>query len=109
MICLCSETVCCYDSQSNKVKFSSKGLNERTLEDCGDDHLCKYHNLLEKVVNETSTNRSFCTKQQDVLAYGETKKELSQFYPKKVISRTPNTLGSLISKYSKFSVKFQCF
>ena len=36
MLCLCSKTNCCYDKQTNKSKFSSKGLNKRTLEDCGD-------------------------------------------------------------------------
>ena len=35
MLCLCSKTYC-YDSNSNKHKFSSNGLNKRTLEDCGD-------------------------------------------------------------------------
>ena len=35
MLCLCSKTYCCYDSISNKYKISSKGLNKRTLEDCG--------------------------------------------------------------------------
>ena len=34
MVCLCSKTYCCYDRKSNKYKFSSKGLNKRTLEDC---------------------------------------------------------------------------
>ena len=36
MLCLCSKTNCCYDKHTNKYKFSSKGLNKRTLEDCGD-------------------------------------------------------------------------
>ena len=36
MLCLCSKTYCCYDSNSNKYKFSSKGLSKRTLENCGD-------------------------------------------------------------------------
>ena len=30
MLCLCSKTYCCYDFTSNKLKFSSKGLNKRT-------------------------------------------------------------------------------
>ena len=37
IICLCSKTYCCYDSQSNKCKFSCKNLNKRTLEYSGDD------------------------------------------------------------------------
>ena len=33
VLCLCSKTYCCYDSNSNKYIFSSKGLNNRMLED----------------------------------------------------------------------------
>ena len=36
MLCLCSKTYCCYNKQTNKHKFSSKGLNKRTLAKCGD-------------------------------------------------------------------------
>ena len=42
MLRLCSKTYCCYDKQTNKYKFSSKGLNKRTLEDCGDGQMSKY-------------------------------------------------------------------
>ena len=42
MLCLCSKIYCCYDSNSNKYKFSSKGLNKRTLEDCRDGLVAKY-------------------------------------------------------------------
>ena len=31
MFCLCIETYCCYDSNSNIYNFSSKALNKRTL------------------------------------------------------------------------------
>ena len=33
LLCLCSKTYCCYDSNSNKYWFSSKISNKRTLED----------------------------------------------------------------------------
>ena len=36
MLCLCSKTYCCYDKHTKKYKFSSKGLNKRTFENCGD-------------------------------------------------------------------------
>ena len=39
MLCLCSETYCCYDVTSNKLKFSSEGLNKRDLEQSGDGPL----------------------------------------------------------------------
>ena len=41
LLCLCSKTYCCYDSKSDKFKFSSKGLNKRTLEDTGDGTMSK--------------------------------------------------------------------
>ena len=42
MLCLCSKTYCCYDSKSDIFKFSSKGLNKRTLDDTGDGPMSKY-------------------------------------------------------------------
>ena len=57
----CKETYCCYDSQSNRFRFSSKGLNNRTLEDCSNGPMCKYRNVLESIFIVTSTNRSFRT------------------------------------------------
>ena len=42
MLCLCGKTYCCYDSISKKYKISSKGLNKRTLEDCGDGPMATY-------------------------------------------------------------------
>ena len=59
ILCLCSETYCCYDSNSNKNKLSSKGLNKITLEDCGDGPMAKYRKVSDEVINVTSTNRGF--------------------------------------------------
>ena len=42
MLRLSSKTYCCYDQKRNKYKNSSKGLNKRTLEDCGDGPMSKY-------------------------------------------------------------------
>ena len=47
MLCLCSKTYCSYDSKSNKYKFSCKGVNKRTLEDCGDGPMAKYRKFLD--------------------------------------------------------------
>ena len=65
-ICLCSKTYCCYNSQSNKFKFSSKSLNKRLLEDNGNGLMCKKSNVLEGSNNLTSTKRGFCTVQHAV-------------------------------------------
>ena len=35
MICLCSETYCCFDKCRNKTKISSKSFTKRTLEEMG--------------------------------------------------------------------------
>ena len=79
MLCLCSKTYCCYDKQTNKYKFSSKGLNKRTFEDCGDGPMSKYRKVLEEAVNVTSTNRGFRTIQHSVATYEQLKKGLSYF------------------------------
>ena len=85
MLCLCSKTYCCYDKQVNKYKFSSKGLNKRTLEDCGDGPMSKYRKVLEEAVNVTSTNRGFRTIQHSVATYEQTKKGFSYFCPKRIV------------------------
>ena len=72
MLCLCSKTYCCYDKQTNKYKFSSKGLNKRTLEDCGDGTMSKYRKVLEESVTVISTNRRFRTNQHSVARYEQT-------------------------------------
>ena len=91
MLCLCSKTYFCYDKQTNKHKFSSKGLNKRTLEECGDGGpMSKYRKVLEEAVNVTSTNRGFQTIQHSVATYEQTKKGLS-YLSKKNFSRRWNT------------------
>ena len=85
MLCLCSKTYCCYDRKSNRYKFSSKGLNKRTLEDCGDGPMSKYRKVLEDAVKVTSTNREFRTMKYSVATYEQTKKRLSYFYPKRLV------------------------
>ena len=86
MFCLCSKTYYCYDEQTNKQKFSSRGLNKRTLEDCGDGGpMPEYRKALEEAVNVTSTNRSFRTIQHSVATYEQTKKNLSYFYPRRIV------------------------
>ena len=86
MLCLCSKIYCCYDKETNKHKFSSKGLNKRTLEECGDDGpMPKYCKVLEEAVNVTSTNRGFRAIQHNVATYEQTKKGLSYFYPKRIV------------------------
>ena len=85
MICLCSKTYCCYDAKSDKYKFSSKGLNKRTLEETGDGPMEKYRRMMDEIINLTSTNRGFRTINHCVATYEQTKKGLSYFYPKRVV------------------------
>ena len=51
MLCLCSKTYCCYDNKSDKMKFSSKGLNKRILEESGDGPMEKYRKVLDEAIN----------------------------------------------------------
>ena len=85
MLRLCSKTCCCYDQKSNKYKFSSRGLNKRTLEDCGDGPMSKDRKVLQETVNVISTKKGFRTIQHSVATYGQTKKRLSYFYPKRIV------------------------
>ena len=85
MLRLCSETYCCYDVTSNKHKFSSKGLNERVLEQSGDGPLEKYRRVLNEKVNVTSNNRGFRTNNHSVATYEQVEKSLSYFYPKQIV------------------------
>ena len=57
MLCLCSKIYCCYYVTSNKLKFSSKGLSKRVLEQSGDGPLEKYRRVLNKKLNVTSNKR----------------------------------------------------
>ena len=77
MSCLCNKTHCCYDVTSNKLKFSSKGLNKRVLEQSGDGPLEKYRRVLNEKVNVTSNNRGFHTNNHSVATYEQVKKGLS--------------------------------
>ena len=59
--CLCSKTYCCWDSLSNKFKFSGKRLNKRPFEDSGDGPIAKYRKVFHGTGNVTSTNRGLHT------------------------------------------------
>ena len=85
MLCLCSETYCCYDNKSDKFKFSSKGLNKRVLEVSGEGSMSKYRRVLNEAINLTSTNRGFRTINHTVSTKEQTKKGQSYFYPKRQV------------------------
>ena len=85
MLCLCSKPYCCYYGKSDKINFSSKGLNKRTLEDTGDGSISKYRRVLDEAVNLKPTNRGFKTSNHLVGTYEQTKKGLSYFYPKREV------------------------
>ena len=85
MICLCTKTYCCFDQSTDNIKFSSKELNKRTLEEYGTGPLEKYRCVLNEKINVQSTNRGFRTIQHSVCTYEQTKKGLSYFYPKRIL------------------------
>ena len=89
MLCLCSKTYCCYEVTSNKVKFSSKGLNKRVLEQSGGGPLEMYRRVLNEKVNVTSNHRGFRTNNHSFATYEQVKKGLPYF---KLIEFTLNCL-----------------
>ena len=85
MLCLCCKTYCCFDVTSNKVRFSSKGLNKRVLEQSGEGPLQKYRKVLNGKVKVTSNNRRFRTNNHSVATCEQVKEDLSYFYPKQIV------------------------
>ena len=80
---LCSKTYCCHDTTSNKLKFSSKGLNKGVLQLSGERSLEKYRKVLDDAVKIKSANRGFWTKDHTVATYEQTKQGLLYFYLKR--------------------------
>ena len=73
MLCLYSKTYCCYEVNSNKLRFSSKGLKKRVLQESGDGPLEKYRRVLNGKVNVTSNNTGFRTNNHSVATYEQVK------------------------------------
>ena len=59
MLCLCSRIYCCYDFTSNNIKFSSKGLIKRVLEQSDERPLEKYRRVSTGKVNVISNKIGF--------------------------------------------------
>ena len=85
MLCLCSKTYCCHNVTSNKLEFSSKGPNQRVLDESGDGPLEKDRRVLNETVNVTSNNRGFRTDNHSVATYEQVKKSLSCFNPERIV------------------------
>ena len=84
-LCLCSESYCCHDVTFDKLKFSSKAVNKRVLEQSHDRPLEKYRRVLNEKVKVTSNNRGFRTNNHSVATYEQSKKHLSYFYLKRIV------------------------
>ena len=73
------------------------------MEECGDGGpMAKYRKVLEEAVNVISINRGVRTIQLSVATYEQTKKGLSNFYPKRIVEEDgvhDVFLLSFISKY----------
>ena len=85
MISLCIETHCCFDQSIDKIDFTGRGLNKRTLEESGAGSLEKYRRVLDKKTNVQLTNGGIRSIQHSVCTYEQTKRGLSYFYPKIIV------------------------
>ena len=84
MLCLCTKTYRCCGKKTNKHKFSSKGLNKRTLEECSNGQpMSKYRKVSEEAVNVTSTKRGFRTIQHSVATINKQRKDCLTFIQRK--------------------------
>ena len=97
---LCSTIYCCFDQNTEKIKFSRKGLNKRTLEETGARLLEKQDRCLRKKCKRaiyeswTPSNTTFCP-------YIRTQRSLSYFYQRKIVlsvgvhTKTPDIVNKL--------------
>ena len=86
MIALCSKTYCIKDEVSGTTKFSSKGLNKRSiLNDENEEPLAKYRRVLQSKENIMSENRGFQVKHNATHTYVQQKRGLAYFYPKRIV------------------------
>ena len=95
-VCLWRKTDCCLDKSTDKIKFSGKSLNGRTLEETGAGPLEKDRPLLDEKTNIQSRNRSSRTTQRYVCTYEHTRRRRSDFYPKRLFSTTEMTKSFLL-------------
>ena len=79
VLCLCSKTYCCQDETSDKFKFNSKVLNNRTLEQSDDGPQEKCRKVLDDSVKNT-TNEV-----HTVAAYEQIKGAISSFYLPRIV------------------------
>jgi hypothetical protein len=85
MVALCSKTYC-IKHDNGQTKFSSKGLNKRTISnDKEEEPLAKYRRVLETQKNLFSENRGFVYKNHAIHTYVQQKKGLAYFYPKRKV------------------------
>ena len=99
LICLCSKRHCCYESQTNKFKFTIKGLTEKNV---WRQWWWSYVQLLRSFGNYlrvTSTNRVLSRLQHGIATYEQTKVGLSCFYPKRNVRQ--DGIHSLIREFNK--------
>ena len=82
VLCLSSNTCCCYHTASNKLKISSKGLNKCIVEQNRDGPVQKSRKFLDDSLSIESTNRDFTSKDHTVARYEQTKRGLSYVCPK---------------------------
>ena len=77
MLCLCGKTYCCYENKSDKMKFSSEGMNKRVLDESREGSTKIYRKVPDKAINLTLTNRGLRTINHTSATYEQKLKRLS--------------------------------
>lgn len=86
MVALCSKTYCVKNDTTGVTKFSSKGLNKRSIaNDADEEPFAKYMRVLATKQNLSSENHGFQVKGHSIYTYIQNKKGLAYFYPKRVV------------------------
>ena len=67
-------------TENSGFKLSSKSVNKRTFEDCGDGQMLKFRKVSNEYEQVVSTKKRLGTAQHRVAIYGQTRKVLSHCY-----------------------------
>ena len=107
IVCQCSETFCCFDSQSSNNKCSSKRLIKRMLEDTGDGPCPNIEKFWKKLVMKHHQKCVFTQSNMLFSLLGEQRRKCHTFISNEKCSKMEFTLVPLIYNYRQFNIKFQ--
>ena len=107
MVCLCRETYCCFDSQSDIFECKRKRLKKRTLEDSANGLMSIYCKNLDEVISLTSKIEVFAQFNKLMSHMSKQRRDCHAFIRNEIFRKTEYTLFPLICNNTQFNIRFQ--